>query len=1170
MEIKQQHETVHFIQQDQLNNLPVLQMSNQHPQDDPDSPKAYQMCFPVGNLSILDEMNSNLSDAQKELLRHHYRLGHRCMRNIQDILKTKVFGWNDVIRRASRCPPPICSCCVYGKQHVKPVHRSQQPENTTPTTSSLRKDALFPGQSVSVDLFSVTEGGRTLDGKIQQTSVKGGAIFVDHCSSHVYIHPLTNFTATEILRAKVAYEVMMRSFGYIVMDYHADNGVFNSHDLQRHLQNGDQTLTLSGVGAKFQNGYAERNIGVIIAMARTMLLHAMSRWSLVSLSYWTFAVEYAVKLHNMLPRSNGAPPPLEILSKGKIPGTHYKDLHVFGAPTYILIPALQDGHKIPKWRARSKQGMFLGHSKHHASSVAMVLNLATNIITPQYHVVIDDWFTTCASHIPSPALIDQWATMFPDGLFSVLTDSDDAGISEDWLLEDELARRRSLRPDTVSPSAPTITRMLPGTPIVGNHENRSLPSSTNSSPRSESQRERSLLPGPSVPLQPSSQRENVPTLQRETQVVSTPSTPPAPQTPTVRFNIDSSPAPIVAPTVIPVPTPPPPQSNTPSVIPSRPPNPPGPYRRSRRERRSTTRFSDDSEFDRLYASLASVLNIDPTILNDLAVNYGSHVDELNPICALQAALSYGLPSLSDPDTLRYHEMLASTDRELFETAMDKEIYDLEGFNTWRMIKRSQVPKEKKVLPSTWTFRRKRSSDGSITKHKARFCVRGDLQKDVEDRYSPVAQSTTIRLMLILTLLRKLVCTQVDYNNAFAQAPLDDPIYIEIPKGFFSEEEDTVLLHERSLYGLVQAPKLWYEHLKDNLIARGFTPSEFDPCLFISKKVICVVYVDDCLFFSSKQEYVNEVIESLRKDMTLTIEGNDIAKFLGINYTKQDANTYNLSQSGLTQKVINAVGLSNCKPDQTPAAEIPLSSQEDSPPFEESWNYRSVVGMFMYLANQTRPDIAFAVHQVARYSHNPKEIHGKAVKRIVRYLAGTKDKGLIFKSDFTVGLQMFCDADFAGLWKSEDSQNADSVRSRTGFVIKLYGCPLLWTSRIQTEIACSTLEAEYIALSSGMRELLPIRNLYLSLATHMRFPDAGCSVRCTVFEDNQGALGLATAPKITPRTKHIGVKYHFFRQNMASGEVSLGYIESEKQQADILTKGLSAVKFVNICKLLLGW
>jgi hypothetical protein len=298
--------------------------------------------------------------------------------------------------------------------------------------------------------------------------------------------------------------------------------------------------------------------------------------------------------------------------------------------------------------------------------------------------------------------------------------------------------------------------------------------------------------------------------------------------------------------------------------------------------------------------------------------------------------------------------------------------------------------------------------------------------------------------------------------------------------------------------------------------------------------------------------------------------SDISKFLGIDYTKQKDGSYSLKQPGLTQKVIDTVGLTQCKPEPTPASELPLALHSDSPAFSESWNYASIVGMLMYLANQTRPDIAFAVHQVARYTHNPREIHGKAVKRIVRYLAGTKNEGLIFTPNFDVGLEMYCDADFAGLWKTEDPANSASVKSRTGFVIKLYGCPLLWTSRLQTEIAASTLEAEYIALSSGMRDLIPIRGLYQSMAQHMNFQDAGCLVRCTVFEDNQGALALATSPKLTPRTKHIGVKYHFFREHVLSGKITLEFIPSIRQQADILTKGLTTVKFNDLRKLLCGW
>lgn len=181
---------------------------------------------------------------------------------------------------------------------------------------------------------------------------------------------MTNFTATEILKTKVNFEVLMRTYGYIVLDYHSDNGVFNSRLLQQHLQNGEQTLTLSGVGAQFQDGVAERNIGTIIGMARTMLLHAMLRWNAVTLSLRPFAVEYSCKIHNILPKGDGPPSAIEMLTKSKITSNHYKDIHVFGALTYVLAPALQNGHKLPKWDARSKQDIFLGHSRMKKNLIA--------------------------------------------------------------------------------------------------------------------------------------------------------------------------------------------------------------------------------------------------------------------------------------------------------------------------------------------------------------------------------------------------------------------------------------------------------------------------------------------------------------------------------------------------------------------------------------------------------------------------------------------------------------------------------------------------------------------------------------------------------------------------------------------------------------------------------
>jgi histone deacetylase 1/2 len=512
-------------------------------------------------------------------------------------------------------------------------------------------------------------------------------------------------------------------------------------------------------------------------------------------------------------------------------------------------------------------------------------------------------------------------------------------------------------------------------------------------------------------------------------------------------------------------------------------------------------------------------------------------------------------------------MVKAYDREYFERAMELEVKTLEEYGTWKIVDRSSVPSGTKVLPSTWAFRRKRSPDGTITKRKARFCVRGDLQDPgSEETYSPVVQSSTIRMVMIMALIQKWECVQCDFVNAFAQSYLKEPIFIEAPKGFTC---DGVLQLVRSLYGLVTAPNLFYEHLKANLLKRGFKPSPHDPCLFMSPKVICLVYVDDCLFFSPSETNILKVLDDLKQEMNLTIEGKDVMKFLGMN-VKREGSTYTLTQPGLINKIIEATGLTSCNVEHTPASDTPLGSHPESPESTETWKYASIVGMLMYVANTTRPDIAFAVHQVARYSHNARDIHFKAVKRIVRYLKGTSTQGMKFSTNLEAGLEMFCDADFAGLWKVEDRTTPDSVRSRTGYVIKLFGCPMLWTSRLQTEIAVSTLEAEYISLSSGMRELLPIRELYLQLARLTSLKTTTTTVRCTVFEDNEGAESLAKSPKLTPRTKHIGVKYHFFRGHIKSGVIEINHVASADQQADILTKGLGRVKFIALRTLLCGW
>ena len=304
----------------------------------------------------------------------------------------------------------------------------------------------------------------------------------------------------------------------------------------------------------------------------------------------------------------------------------------------------------------------------------------------------------------------------------------------------------------------------------------------------------------------------------------------------------------------------------------------------------------------------------------------------------------------------------------------------------------------------------------------------------------------------------------------------------------------------------------------------------------------------------------------------------MAGFLGLDIRKLAGNRIQFTQTGLIDRLLALTGMSECNSKETPAASVPLSADKDGPPRKEAdqWKYSAAVGMMMYLAQNSRPDIAFAVHQCARVSHNPQASHEEAVKRVCRYLKGTRSEGLIFEPDGDV-LQLDCyvDADFAGNWGSEDPSNPVSVKSRTGFVIKLAGCPLIWCSKLQQMIALSTTESEYLALSYSMRSLLPLRNLAAELLSHLDKKFSGAVVKSTVFEDNNGCISMTKTKKISPRTKHIATHVHFFKSHIRSdanpdGDIEIEKIDTSLQQADTMTKGLGAVQFKAIRKLLCGW
>jgi len=223
-----------------------------------------------------------------------------------------------------------------------------------------------------------------------------------------------------------------------------------------------------------------------------------------------------------------------------------------------------------------------------------------------------------------------------------------------------------------------------------------------------------------------------------------------------------------------------------------------------------------------------------------------------------------------------------------------------------------------------------------------------------------------------------------------------------------------------------------------------------------------------------------------------------------------------------------------------------------------------------LASSARPYIAFAVRQCAKFTTNPRRQHELAIRRIVRYLKATSTKGFILKPLFPPNLDCYVDADFAGTWTPSTSVDPSSVKSRTGYVITFASCPVLWCSKMQTEVALSTTEAEYIAMSQSARDIIPMRALLHELSAATKLIVGSTIAHSTIFEDNKGCVELATAPRMHPRTHHIALKYHHFRSHVEQGHLKIQWIDTKHQLANIFTKLLAAASFLPLCQTLLGW
>jgi hypothetical protein len=228
----------------------------------------------------------------------------------------------------------------------------------------------------------------------------------------------------------------------------------------------------------------------------------------------------------------------------------------------------------------------------------------------------------------------------------------------------------------------------------------------------------------------------------------------------------------------------------------------------------------------------------------------------------------------------------------------------------------------------------------------------------------------------------------------------------------------------------------------------------------------------------------------------------------------------------------------------------------------------LLGLLSYLTAITHADIAFAVNNCARFSTKPRGIiHEIALERIVKYLLTTPMQGMVYHPDRTKGLECYIDANFARNFCPGDPKCA-SCLSRSGYVIMYNNCPIIWASKLQTSVALSTCEAEYVAMSTALHEVIPLMRLLDTIVNMWNIDTLQPHV--IVHEDNQSARQLAMNEAYKPRTCHPVIKYHHFRDYVNSGRIRIDYIRTNEQTADILTKALPKDAFAYLRKKLCGW
>ena len=524
--------------------------------------------------------------------------------------------------------------------------------------------------------------------------------------------------------------------------------------------------------------------------------------------------------------------------------------------------------------------------------------------------------------------------------------------------------------------------------------------------------------------------------------------------------------------------------------------------------------------------------------------------------------------------------MARPDWPEWDAADKREEASMMDLKVAEAVELKDIPKGETIYYIMPVYTQKFGAKGELLKYKSRWVVDGSRQGlTANDTFSPAVRWASLRTMVALCAAKGEYMEQMDVDTAFLNAPLKDVRYARAPNGKYWRVK-------KAIYGFQDSPQLWSNMSDEQLVAMGYNTTSADPCIFVKHQAIdgrehflmVSRWVDDYHYFATHKSMRDQFKEGMKTKFSVKDLG--VLEYgLGVHFSYLDKNG-----NAIVSNLIKSIPIHGIKMDQhlyisTMIKEFDLANTHSAPtPMEVTASltaggavdaaggnrvfpkYRPLVGSLNYAAVVSRPDIADAVGQVARFLAAPTQAHWTAAQRILRYLKGTLDMGVVYHRDKPTNPEAWSDASF--------QRCVDTRRSTTGLVIMMAGGPVSWRSHRQKTVAQSSCESEYMALTETGKELVWLRGLLEELGVSEWVKASTVTVGqkepgkdwLSIQGDNQGSIALANRPLINGNSKHIHPSWHWIREKALAKELDLIYCPTQNMVADFFTKPLPTPRF----------